>query len=401
MSSRELLALSDIISVKHGYAFPGSGFSENDSFPTLLTPGNFQIGGGFREAQAKTFAGDIPQEYRLRSGDLIVTMTDLSKEGATLGLPALVPESGVYLHNQRVGLVGIKDPSRVTAAFLHYFLRGSHYRAHILGTASGSTVRHTSPSRIGAFIANLPKLDEQRAIAEVLGALDHKIAVNTILARSAVALASATFDRESKKARPVRLGDVATVVLGGTPSRARPGYWSNGTVPWMASGKANEDRILRPTSLITEEALAQSAAKMMPKGATVIAITGATLGQISRLEIEACGNQSLVGAWGETTWESAWLNFAIRSELLQLLRAATGAAQQHVNKADVKNLMIPWVDERALRAWGRLAGELLERARQADVESHSLIILRDELLPDLMSGRLCVKGAERIVEGKV
>ena len=95
--------LRDLIEIKHGFAFPGDMFSNDLNFPTLVTPGNFRIGGGFIEAKPKTFTGEPLAEYILRPGDLIITMTDLSKSGDSLGYSAEVPVGRTYLLNQRVG----------------------------------------------------------------------------------------------------------------------------------------------------------------------------------------------------------------------------------------------------------------------------------------------------------
>lgn len=74
----------------------------------LVTPGNFAIGGGFSLEKPKYYNGPIPQSFILKQNDLIVTMTDLSKQGDTLGYSALVPASDLYLHNQRIGLVSVE-----------------------------------------------------------------------------------------------------------------------------------------------------------------------------------------------------------------------------------------------------------------------------------------------------
>src|SRR5690606_5064665 len=157
-SMRESVRLGDLISVKHGYAFPGEGFTEDPTYPILVTPGNFAIEGGFKESKPKTFNGDYPPGFELAPGDLVVSMTDLSRDGATLGMPALIPAGPTYLHNQRIGLIEAIDRSKTDRLFLNYYLRTAAYRSHILGTASGSTVRHTSPSRIEDFVALLPGL---------------------------------------------------------------------------------------------------------------------------------------------------------------------------------------------------------------------------------------------------
>ena len=82
------------------------------------------------------------------------------------------------------------------------------------------------------------------------------------------------------------------------------------------------------------------------------------------------------------------------------MSAATGAAQQHVNKADFENLVVKVPSPTALE--GVLAlGTLLDRQAQVAHESTTLAVLRDALLPELLSGRLPVRGAEKVIEDVV
>ncbi|MGO2611031.1 restriction endonuclease subunit S [Glutamicibacter ardleyensis] len=263
---------------------------------------------------------------------------------------------------------------------------------------SGSAQPSLNRNFLRDIPVSTPTLKEQQAIAEVLSALDDKIAANTKLARkafnNAVVVHESTLAHESQS---VPLSTIATTVLGGTPSKTNDEYWANGTVPWINSGKANEDRIIEPSAMITEKALTKSAAKLMPVGATVLAITGATLGQVARLELEAAGNQSLIGVWSGQTNHNSWLHFAIRREIPQLLKKATGAAQQHVNKQDVDSLLIPTPPDGLVRRAGKDLTVLLESASAADRESVLLRKTRDALLPQLMSGKLRVKAAEKLV----
>src|SRR5690606_32358493 len=137
-------------------------------------------------------------------------------------------------------------------------------------------------------------------------------------------------------------------------------------------------------------ALAQSAAKMMPKGATVIAITGATLGQVALLGIDTSGNQSLVGVWADKPALTTWLHLALRASVNELVKSATGAAQQHVNKGNVAELMVPVLDDEELDEWAAVNVPLIEQCVQLEAESQRLTALRDALLPELLSGRIRV-----------
>ena len=83
----------------------------------------------------------------------------------------------------------------------------------------------------------------------------------------------------------------------------------------------------------------KSATKMLKKGTTVIAITGATLGQISLLEIDTCANQSVIGIFSEK-YGKEYIYPLINYHLSDLISKQTGGAQQHINMNDVKSLEI-------------------------------------------------------------
>ncbi|HDF2341714.1 TPA: restriction endonuclease subunit S [Morganella morganii] len=169
--------LGELITIKHGYAFSGKYITSVKNNNILVTPGNFKIGGGFKADKFKYFSSDdYPKEYLFDGGELIVTMTDLSKETDTLGFVALVPkDTNKYLHNQRVGLINILDESVVDKLYLYWKLRTNEYQSFIANSASGTSVMHTSPKKIYEYSFLLPSLIEQTAIASVLSSLDNKI----------------------------------------------------------------------------------------------------------------------------------------------------------------------------------------------------------------------------------
>lgn len=195
MSEWKKYKLDDLINVKHGYAFKGEFFSDEPTDDILLTPGNFKIGGGFKSDKFKYFAGEYPESYILKEGDILITMTDLSKEGDTLGYAAKVPaHSGIrYLHNQRLGLVEFKNKT-VDEDFLYWILRTQQYQYFIVGSATGSTVRHTSPSRIAEYEFLAPESKaEQQKIASILSSLDDKIELNNQMNQTLEQIAQAIF----------------------------------------------------------------------------------------------------------------------------------------------------------------------------------------------------------------
>ena len=176
MIFKNLVKLGDFVTIKHGYAFPGKFITSQETKKILVTPGNFNIGGGFKSSKFKYYSGvTYPEQYRFNGGELIVTMTDLSKETDTLGYAALVPnDNNIYLHNQRVGLVQILNDD-LDKMYLYWKMRTREYQEFIANSASGTSVMHTSPKKICDYEFLLPTKLEQKAIASVLSSLDEKI----------------------------------------------------------------------------------------------------------------------------------------------------------------------------------------------------------------------------------
>ena len=199
-------SLAAVMDVKHGFAFPGENIRDEPPGDILLTPGNFAIGGGFKGDKFKYFDGEVPEDYVLKEGELVVTMTDLSKQADTLGYPAIVPKprGPRFLHNQRLGKVLVKRGAELDRGFLFYLLRTAEYRNEVLASATGTTVKHTSPGRILAHKASIPPLAEQKAIAAVLGALDDKIELNRRMNATLEAMARALFQSWFVDFDPVR-----------------------------------------------------------------------------------------------------------------------------------------------------------------------------------------------------
>lgn len=132
----EVMKLGEAIHVKHGFAFKGENFTSEGDF-ILLTPGNCHETGGLKlkGEREKFYCGEFPDEYLLSEGDLVVVMTDLVNTASVLGGAFVVPESGRYLHNQRLGLVTVTDETKLSKEFLYYLLNTHSYRMQIRGSA--------------------------------------------------------------------------------------------------------------------------------------------------------------------------------------------------------------------------------------------------------------------------
>jgi type I restriction enzyme S subunit len=166
--------LHDFISIKHGFAFKSDFFEESGEF-VLLTPGSFYEFGGFRHQGHKTkfYVGNIPAGYILSKNDLLLAMTE--QAAGLLGSALLVPENNKYLHNQRLGLVKIKEKEKLCAEFLYLLYNSPLVRKQIAEQSTGTKVKHTSPDKLRSVVCLLPPLSEQRKIAQILSTWDKSI----------------------------------------------------------------------------------------------------------------------------------------------------------------------------------------------------------------------------------
>ena len=185
--------LGDYAEVTKGVSYKGAHL--NQPGPLLLGLGEFSPGGGAKLDKVRTYGGDYRERHVVRSGDLLVALTDLTQSGAVLGSPMIVPSgTGEFcLYTHHVGRVALHDPVSMDASFLRYVLQDFAFSAFVSGRATGTTVRAVHPREVAQFEFSLPPLEEQRAIARVLGALDDKIELNRRMSETLEEMARALF----------------------------------------------------------------------------------------------------------------------------------------------------------------------------------------------------------------
>ena len=144
--------LGDLVSIKHGWPFKSEYFSEELSGrPIVVGIGNFTYTGGFRfeSTPLKEYRGDYPREFELRPNDILLVMTCQTSGGEILGIPGRIPSDGrIYLHNQRLGRIEIRDPKALDPDFLYFLFLWPEFNRHAYATASGTRILHTAPSRM-------------------------------------------------------------------------------------------------------------------------------------------------------------------------------------------------------------------------------------------------------------
>ena len=387
--------IGDFIKIKHGYAFKGDYISTEDNNIVLVTPGNFAIGGGFKEQKCKFYIGKYPDDYVLKEDDLIVTMTDLSKSVDTLGYGALVPSSNkrVYLHNQRIGLVQfISD--KIDKHYLYWYMRTSRYQRSIVSTSSGSTVHHTSPDRICEVEIEVPEMKIQKKIAGFLDDIEEKINVNENINRNLSEQARSVYMETFGKFEKTKVLEDYPVKIysGGTPSTSKKEYWEGGDIHWLSSGETANEFVTTTDKTITQLGVDNSSTKWASKYDVVTASAGQghTRGQTTMILLNTCINQSVIVTHAAKEYMPfIFFNLSGRYEELRVLSDGTSTRGSLTTKIMAK-LKMPDVTENTIIKFSDYAWSAISQIEVNLKENEKLACLRDSLLLKLMTGEIDV-----------
>lgn len=319
---------------------------------------------------------------------------NISKDGLEHSSAKLLPKNAVLLSSRApigyLALAGCElttnqgfksivcNESIILSEYLYYLL--STKIDDLISISSGSTFLELSKSAFENLELNIHNINEQQHIVDIIGSIDNLIESNTVALNSIESLINNIFHahyilwKEKKE-----LGKVFTCILGGTPSTKNVEYW-DGNIPWINSGEVNNLRISTPTKYITKLGLEKSATKLLPTGTTVIAITGATLGQVSLLEIDSCANQSVIGILENKEYKRDYIYPLMNKIIKELILNQTGGAQQHINKNDVQSFIINIPNIQQYEEYTKIVLPLLNHQSMIVKQNNKLTNLKQKYL---------------------
>ncbi len=393
----------------------------SDEGPVFLGIKNIKPNGGIDLSEIRHISEN---EYPKWTKRVVPTKDDIvfSYE-ATLHRYALIPDDFRGCLGRRMALIRVKK-DLVDPLFLYYHFLSPYWKAFVETVkVAGSTVDRISIIDFPKYKISLPELPTQKKIASILSAYDDLIENNNQRIQLLEEMAEEIykewfvrlrfpgyhdtkfFDKEGNEVphgtigalpeqwEKIKLNERYEVSLGGTPSRGKEEYW-NGEIPWINSGKVNDLRVIEASEKITDLGLSKSATKLLPKKTTLLAITGATLGQVSFLEIDSCTNQSIVGIKDPKSLEDEFIFLSMKEKIKDLMNYAGGGAQQHINKNIVDEAEITLPNVEILKSFSSLVKPQFDLLSSLLFKNKALEETRNLLLPRLISGKLSVERIE-------
>ncbi|MCG8235870.1 restriction endonuclease subunit S [Tenacibaculum finnmarkense genomovar ulcerans] len=127
---------------------------------------------------------------------------------------------------------------------------------------------------------------------------------------------------------------------GGTPNRGIAEYWNSNDIPWLKTGEVENNIIIKAEEYISKKGFKNSSAKLFPKETVIMAMYGATAGQLSYLKFETTTNQACCGMICKNKNHSAYLYYYLLKNQEEIANMATGGAQPNLSKNIIEDLLI-------------------------------------------------------------
>ena len=340
--------LGDVVQeLKPGFARNKKHISD-DGIPHLR-PNNIGLGRLNLESivKVKIEYGFNPRDYYLKKGDILFNNTNSIE---LVGRAALVSKNLEFGYSNHITRIRVKEnlilPEWLVFVINYLWMQGYFRRVctHWIGQAgvNMNTLKKTP--------IPLPPLSEQKRIVAKLNEVSKRLEEAKHLAREAREeaerlMASALHEVFSKAEEKgwewVRLGKIAELKAGGTPSRRVREYWKNGTIPWVKISDIPDSGLVEKTEeKITELGLKNSSAKLLPPGTILFSIF-ATISKVGILKISATTNQAIVGIIPKITIDQKYLFYSLKYFGQELVALGRGGVQDNINKRMLAKLKTP------------------------------------------------------------
>lgn len=304
----------------------------------------------------------------------------------------------------------IRASNDVDTDFLYYLLSQDLFFAYVMSGAKGCKMPRGDKEQIMNWEIVIPsEKEDQRRIASILSSLDRKIELNNKINADLEEMAQAIFKNWFVDFEPFkdgkfvdselgmipegwkvgRLDEIADVVGGSTPSKAKPEYYTQKGIAWLTpKDLSNHPAVYtsRGEIDITEEGYNSTSTKLMPKG-TILFTSRAPIGYISIAQNDICTNQgfkSLVPKKAGTCFLYCFLKYVTP----EIENKSTGSTFKEASGALMKSLQVIMPDQKVFEEFEEIVSPLFARIESLEKENSRLSLLRDTLLPRLMSGEL-------------
>lgn len=395
--------LGDIVSIKSGLAYKGAFIGKGENI--LLGMGCVSFKDKFLFSGARPYEADCDDKYCVEPGDIVLATRQQSDNLPILAMPAIIPSS---LKAKKIiygtNLYKVENHSEVTNDFLFWQLKTPDYIDYISSVKTGSVVRMVTKKNVEDYVFRCPPKEVRDRISKLLWGLDRKIELNNKINADLEEMAQAIFKNWFVDFEPFKNGKFVDSELGMIPEGWKVGRlteiasYMNGLAMQKFPPENNEDSL--PVLKIKE--LGQG-------------FCGTDSDRCSCNIKDECKihNGDVIFSWSGTLLVDVWcggdcgLNqhlFKVTSNdypkwfyyywtkhhLQEFIHIAKDKAvtMGHIKRGHLEEALVAIPDNDSMEKAHELFEPILSKMISLRLENSRLSLLRDTLLPRLMSGEL-------------
>ncbi len=328
---------------------------------------------------------------RPKYGDIVITRE------APIGDVGMIPEGIECCLGQRMVLLRA-NPKICDKYYLLYSLQ-SRYVQHQISWSegTGTTVSNLRIPHLEQLKIPYPPMETQRKIASILRSIEEKMETNRKINDNLQQQAYAYFlqlfiENADPSWRVGTIADLGTVVGGGTPSKAKPEYYTDDGIAWITPKDLSVDKskfITHGENDISELGYRNSSATMMPAG-TVLFSSRAPIGYIAIASNEVTTNQGFKSVVPHPEIGTPFVYYFLIHNLPLIESKASGSTFKEVSGSVMKSVEAVIPDGNTIAKFNEFCRPIFAMQEKLEQENRKLAEMRDSLLPLLMNGEIDV-----------
>ena len=331
----DLVKLGEVVETQYGYTAKAE--AEGDVRYLRIT--DITDDGQLKNTDQKYInpSEEIIRDYTLKPNDIVI-----ARSGST---GRMLLYKGIEEHLIFASyLVRIKASEKILSEYIFAFHKTTDYWKQVDALTTTLAQPNLNAESMKQIKIPLPPLNKQQEIVDECEAVDEQ----TDQAREAITTVKQGIEEKlqaavSASSKIKKLGDIADIKSGGTPSRKNDAYWENGLIPWLRSEVCKETHISSRNidyECITEEGLNNSSAKWLASDTTLMALVGATKGKTAFLTFEATTNQNIAGIKSlSKNVLDIYIFYCLKSLYNRIIQDLS--QYDMLNLTEIKNIRIP------------------------------------------------------------